>query len=69
MSECSGCIKNVKKVSLILNEEEQQEDHGLTGLSAADKQSGTLKTPMHISQHLQALKHTKASVLVYPIQM
>ncbi|KAI4890797.1 hypothetical protein NFI96_001405 [Prochilodus magdalenae] len=43
MSECSGSIKSVKKVSLILNEEEQQDDHGLTGLSAADKQSGVIE--------------------------
>lgn len=39
MSECSGSIKSVKRVSMILDEE-QQEEQGLTGLSTADKQSG-----------------------------
>lgn len=41
MSECSGSIKSVKRVSMILDDEEQQEGQGLTGLSTADKQSGT----------------------------
>lgn len=41
MSECSGSIKSVKKVSMILDDEEHQEDHGLTDLTTADKQSGT----------------------------
>uniref|UniRef100_A0A3B4CLS1 KASH domain-containing protein n=1 Tax=Pygocentrus nattereri TaxID=42514 RepID=A0A3B4CLS1_PYGNA len=36
-------IRSVKKVSLILDEEQQQEDHGLTGLTAADKQSGVIE--------------------------
>lgn len=40
MSECSGSIKSVKRVSMILDDEEQQEEQGLTGLSTADKQSG-----------------------------
>ncbi len=39
MSECSGSIKSVKRVSMILDDEEQQEEQGLTGLTA-DKQSG-----------------------------
>lgn len=40
MSESSSSIKNVKKVSIILDDGEQQEDHGgLTSLSAAEKQS------------------------------
>ncbi|XP_036438507.1 LOW QUALITY PROTEIN: nesprin-2 [Colossoma macropomum] len=43
MSQCSGSIKSVKKVSLILDAEQQQEDHGLTGLTAADKQSGVIE--------------------------
>uniref|UniRef100_A0A8B9LTW3 KASH domain-containing protein n=1 Tax=Astyanax mexicanus TaxID=7994 RepID=A0A8B9LTW3_ASTMX len=33
MSKCSGSIESVRKVSLILNEEEQQEDQGLIGLT------------------------------------
>ncbi|XP_067242791.1 nesprin-2 isoform X14 [Chanodichthys erythropterus] len=37
MSECAGSIDCIKRVKLILNEEEQLEDHGLTVLSAADK--------------------------------
>ncbi|RXN16299.1 nesprin-2-like protein [Labeo rohita] len=41
MSECSGSIKSVKRVSMILDDEEQQEEQGLTGLNTADKQSGT----------------------------
>lgn len=41
MSECSGSIKSMKRVSMILDDEEQQEEQGLTGLSTADKQSGT----------------------------
>ncbi len=40
MSECSGSIKSVKRVSMILDDEEQQEEQGLTGLNTADKQSG-----------------------------
>ncbi|XP_017539502.1 nesprin-2 isoform X2 [Pygocentrus nattereri] len=43
MSQCSSNIRSVKKVSLILDEEQQQEDHGLTGLTAADKQSGVIE--------------------------
>ncbi|XP_067239730.1 nesprin-2-like isoform X4 [Chanodichthys erythropterus] len=42
MSECSGSIKSVKRVSMILDEE-QQEEQGLTGLSTADKQSGVIE--------------------------
>jgi len=37
MSECAGSIDSIKRVKLILNEEEQQEDQGLTVLSAGDK--------------------------------
>lgn len=40
MSDCSGSIEDIKRVSLILDDEEQPEDLGLTGLCAADKQSG-----------------------------
>ncbi|XP_052441872.1 nesprin-2-like isoform X3 [Carassius gibelio] len=43
MSECSGSIKSVKRVSMILDEEEQQEEQGLTGLKTADKQSGVIE--------------------------
>uniref|UniRef100_A0A673M6G5 KASH domain-containing protein n=1 Tax=Sinocyclocheilus rhinocerous TaxID=307959 RepID=A0A673M6G5_9TELE len=43
MSECSGSIKSVKKVSMILDDEEQQEEQGLTGLNTADKQSGVIE--------------------------
>ncbi|KAL6486315.1 hypothetical protein MHYP_G00057070 [Metynnis hypsauchen] len=43
MSQCSGNIRSVKKVSLILDEEQHQEDHGLTGFTAADKQSGVIE--------------------------
>ncbi|XP_063764618.1 nesprin-2-like isoform X1 [Eleginops maclovinus] len=40
MSECSGSISTVKRVKLILNDEEEPEDHGLT-VSTADKQTST----------------------------
>uniref|UniRef100_A0A671L8B7 Spectrin repeat containing, nuclear envelope 2b n=1 Tax=Sinocyclocheilus anshuiensis TaxID=1608454 RepID=A0A671L8B7_9TELE len=37
MSECAGSIDSIKRVKLILSEEEQLDDQGLTVLSAADK--------------------------------
>ncbi|XP_073690696.1 nesprin-2-like [Garra rufa] len=37
MSECAGSIDSIKRVKLILNEEEQLDDQGLMVLSAADK--------------------------------
>ncbi|XP_071368742.1 nesprin-2-like [Centroberyx affinis] len=40
MSECSGSISSLKRVKLILNDEEELEDQGLTG-STADKQTST----------------------------
>ena len=40
MSQCSDSIEDIKRVSLILDDEEQPEEFGLTGLSALDKQSG-----------------------------
>ncbi|XP_058234972.1 nesprin-1 isoform X2 [Hemibagrus wyckioides] len=44
MSECSSSIKNVKKVSIILNDDEQQGGHGgLTSLTAAEKQSRVIE--------------------------
>ncbi|MEQ2210165.1 hypothetical protein XENOCAPTIV_009194, partial [Xenoophorus captivus] len=44
MSQCSGSIENIKRVSLILDgDEEQPEDFGLTGLNASDKQSGVIE--------------------------
>uniref|UniRef100_A0A8C1QBP5 KASH domain-containing protein n=1 Tax=Cyprinus carpio TaxID=7962 RepID=A0A8C1QBP5_CYPCA len=43
MSECSGSIKSVKRVSMILDDEEQREEQGLTGLNTADKQSGVIE--------------------------
>uniref|UniRef100_A0AAY5KVL8 KASH domain-containing protein n=1 Tax=Esox lucius TaxID=8010 RepID=A0AAY5KVL8_ESOLU len=43
MSECSGSIRNVKRVSLILDNEEQPEEQGLTGLTTADKQAGVIE--------------------------
>ncbi|KAK2864041.1 hypothetical protein Q7C36_003195 [Tachysurus vachellii] len=44
MSESSSSIKNVKKVSIILDDGKQQEDHGgLTSLSAAEKQSRVIE--------------------------
>ncbi|XP_052390559.1 nesprin-2 isoform X4 [Carassius gibelio] len=43
MSECSGSIKSVKRVSMILDDEEQQEEQGLTSLNTADKQSGVIE--------------------------
>lgn len=40
MSECSGSIDSVKRVKLILNDEEELDEPGLTS-STADKQTGT----------------------------
>uniref|UniRef100_H2MTR4 KASH domain-containing protein n=1 Tax=Oryzias latipes TaxID=8090 RepID=H2MTR4_ORYLA len=38
-SQCSGSIQNLKRVSLILDDEEQLEEFGLTGLAPSDQQS------------------------------
>ncbi|XP_058468686.1 nesprin-2-like isoform X4 [Solea solea] len=44
MSQCSGSIEDIKRVSLILDEEERQpQELGLTGLTASDKQSGVIE--------------------------
>ncbi|KPP74989.1 hypothetical protein Z043_105797 [Scleropages formosus] len=43
MMECSGSIDRVKRVKLILNDEEQSDEQGLTGLGNADKQSGVIE--------------------------
>lgn len=40
MSECSGSIDSVKRVKLLLNDEEELEDVGLTS-GTADKQTST----------------------------
>ncbi|KAF7666652.1 hypothetical protein LDENG_00098390 [Lucifuga dentata] len=43
MSQCSGSIKDIKRVSLILDDEEQPQEVGLIGLSTSDKQSGVIE--------------------------
>lgn len=43
MSECSSSIDSVKRVKLILNDDEETEDPGLT-ISTADKQTSTGRT-------------------------
>ncbi|XP_033991567.1 nesprin-2 isoform X3 [Trematomus bernacchii] len=43
MSQCSGSIEDIKRVSLILDDEERPEELGLTGLTASDKQSGVIE--------------------------
>ncbi|XP_061097849.1 nesprin-2-like [Conger conger] len=44
MLECSGSIERVRKVSLILDDEDESaEVQGLTGLTTADKQSGVIQ--------------------------
>lgn len=43
MSECSSSIDSVKRVKLILNDEEELEDPGLT-IGTADKQTSTGRT-------------------------
>ncbi|XP_076613023.1 nesprin-2a [Chaetodon auriga] len=43
MSQCSGSIEDIKRVSLILDDDEQPEELGLTGLAASDKQSGVIE--------------------------
>ena len=49
MSECSGSLNSVKRVSLILDDEEQPDEQGLTSLTVADKQSGRSRLPTHTS--------------------
>ncbi|XP_069371611.1 nesprin-2a isoform X5 [Paralichthys olivaceus] len=43
MSQCSGSIEDIKRVSLILDDEDQPVELGLTGLTAPDKQSGVIE--------------------------
>ncbi|KAM9840411.1 nesprin-2-like [Aulostomus maculatus] len=43
MSQCSDSIEDIKRISLILDEEEQPEELGLTGLTESDKQSGIIE--------------------------
>ncbi|XP_062267756.1 nesprin-1 isoform X1 [Platichthys flesus] len=43
MSQCSGSIEDIKRVSLLLDDEEQPEELGLTGLTASDQQSGVIE--------------------------
>ncbi|XP_029965420.1 nesprin-2-like isoform X2 [Salarias fasciatus] len=43
MSQCSGSIENIKRLSLMLDDEEPPEEFGLTGLTASDKQSGVIE--------------------------
>ncbi|AWP20311.1 putative nesprin-2-like [Scophthalmus maximus] len=47
MSQCSGSIEDIKRVSLILDDDgeqrRQQQELGLTGLTASDKQSGVIE--------------------------
>ncbi|XP_067338852.1 nesprin-2 isoform X4 [Channa argus] len=43
MSQCSGSIEDLKRVSLILDDEQQPQELGLTGLTASDSQSGVIQ--------------------------
>lgn len=43
MSECTESIDNVKRVKLILDDDELLEEQGLTTLSSADKQTGVIE--------------------------
>lgn len=72
MSECSSSIDSVKRVKLILNDDEELEDPGLT-VSTADKQTSTGRdgtvTPVEVSRTIRALNrlHTtpdNANVMV-----
>lgn len=41
MAQCSGSIKQIRRVSLILDDnDERPAELGLTGLTASEKQSG-----------------------------
>lgn len=56
MSECNSSIDSVKRVKLILNDEEELEDPGLTS-STADKQTSTgalaaRRHSAHVSRNL-----------------
>lgn len=52
MSECAGSIDSIKRVKLILNEEEHLEDQGLTVLSAGDKTGTAVFT--HFYRHVHS---------------
>ncbi|XP_029984215.1 nesprin-2a [Sphaeramia orbicularis] len=43
MSQCSGSIESFKRVSLILDDEEQPQELGLTGAINTEKQSGVIE--------------------------
>lgn len=43
MSECSGSLEDVKRASFILDDQEQEEEQGLTALNTVDKQSGVIE--------------------------
>ncbi|KAI4872642.1 hypothetical protein NFI96_028689 [Prochilodus magdalenae] len=47
MSECTESIDNVKRVKLILSDEELLEDQGLTALSSTDKQTEASDKDIH----------------------
>lgn len=64
MSECNNSIDSVKRVKLILNDEEELEDPGLTS-STADKQTstGTLAARRH-SAHVSRNFHSNFNNLM-----
>ncbi|XP_076023194.1 nesprin-2a [Genypterus blacodes] len=43
MSQCSGSIQDIRRVSLILDDQEQPEEIGLTGLRTSEQQSGVIE--------------------------
>ncbi|KAG9336608.1 hypothetical protein JZ751_002955 [Albula glossodonta] len=43
MNECSGSIDSVKRVKLILNDDELPEEQGLTSINTADNKSGVIE--------------------------
>ncbi len=52
MSQCSGSIEDIRRVSLMLDDEEQPEELGLTGLTASDKQSGERHFELYVINSL-----------------
>lgn len=68
MSECSSSIDSVKRVKLILNDEEELEDPGLT-VSTADKQTSTGRAgrvPATLQTSVAAISQKKKVCLAGP---
>ncbi|XP_028295064.1 nesprin-2a isoform X2 [Gouania willdenowi] len=66
MSKCSGSIENIKRVSLMLDDEEEPEEFGLTGLTSSEKQSGVIarwELLQAQSRHSQDAPHVTSDLI------